>query len=84
MKKYVKPELFYEHFELSQHIADCGWEWVNSTNETSCNAKADPNQLGAVTDYLFTSTTGGCVLNENIYEDYCYHNGSFGAQTFKS
>ena len=25
MKKYVKPEIYYENFELSQHIADCGW-----------------------------------------------------------
>lgn len=35
MKKYVKPELFFESFELSQSIAACGID-VNSADEHAC------------------------------------------------
>ena len=33
-KKYEKPKIIYEKFDLSQHIADCAWELTNSTKET--------------------------------------------------
>ena len=36
MKAYVKPELFYERYELSKHIADCGIEFKNSTKVEEC------------------------------------------------
>ena len=29
MKNYVKPELFFESYELSQNIAACGWDMKN-------------------------------------------------------
>ncbi len=47
MKKYVKPELYYENFELSQHIAACGID-VNFSSGTdySCNPKLDGSFLG--------------------------------------
>ena len=35
MKNYVKPELFYERYELSQHIADCAWEVNYEKTETA-------------------------------------------------
>ncbi len=83
MKKYVKPELFYEQFELSQHIADCAWELTNSTKET-CSALADPDFLPGLPN-LFMNSENGCVLipGEN-YGDYCYHDGAQGANVFAS
>ena len=41
MKKYVKPELFYERYELSEHIADCLWEWQDYTAKEVCVAHPD-------------------------------------------
>lgn len=85
MKKYVKPELFYEHYELSQHIADCAWELTNSTKET-CSAKADSDYLPHLSGAnLFIDTDYGCVLipGEN-YSDYCYHDGAQGVNVFAS
>ena len=82
MKKYVKPELFYEHYELSQHIADCAWE-LTSNDEYSCSAEADTGKIDALPN-LFMSTTSGCVLNEKIYHDFCYHGGAGGVNSFKS
>ena len=45
MKPYIKPELFYERYEVSQHIADCAWEWENSTDPNNCMALPDQGKL---------------------------------------
>ena len=72
MKKYVKPELFYEHFELNQHIADCGWE-LNHTAD-NCTAQADSNHWGdAYNKQLFATEGQGCTVTD--VERYCYQNG---------
>jgi hypothetical protein len=83
MKKYVKPELFYERYELSQHIADCAWEWSNYTNKSTCIATPDQDKIPLGDVSLFTGSLG-CTLPEEIYEDFCYQNGGPGANTFKS
>ena len=84
MKKYVKPELFYEHYELSQHIADCAWE-LTSADTTNCSAKADPDfQAVAGLPNLFMSDNTSCVLNEKTYQAYCYHGSTGAFNTFKS
>lgn len=85
MKKYVKPEMFYEHFELTQHIADCAWELTNSTKDT-CSAQADPDYIPHLVDRnLFMSEGAGCMLipGQN-YEDVCYHGSVQGANVFAS
>lgn len=74
MKKYVKPELFYERYELSQHIADCQWE-MNLKNENECIAESDPEAWGGQYTTLFTDYDR-C---ENIdWENYCYQTGNSG------
>lgn len=90
MKKYVKPELVYEKFELSQHIADCAWELTNFTKDT-CSAEADPDYLKPYYDlgYKLFMSGPSCVLipqsepNGN-YSDYCYHDGAQGVNVFAS
>lgn len=78
MKKYVKPELFYEHFELSQHIADCGWELKHANG--ACKAEPDENHWGpgALDSFgtLFTSALNCDNQTDGGYQDYCYENGS--------
>ena len=85
MKKYVKPELFYEHYELSQHIADCAWELTTlkmDCKETGA-ATADPLKLPGFPN-LFVSEVNGCVLLEAYYQDFCYHGGAGGVNVFNS
>lgn len=83
MKKYVKPELFYEKFELTQHIADCAWE-LNSPDKDSCEALADPDYLPGFPP-LFMSDAKGCSLIPGVnYQDYCYHDGAQGVNVFMS
>lgn len=85
MKKYVKPELFYEHYELSQHIADCAWELTNSTEDT-CSAEADTDYLPMYVNMnLFESDVNGCALIPGTnYDDFCYHDGAQGVNVFAS
>ena len=40
MKKYVKPELYYERFELTQTIADCAWQ-MNNASSYVCEGEGD-------------------------------------------
>ena len=78
MKKYVKPELFYERFELSQHIADCAWE-LTQGDENTCSAKPDHEfGSGALVGLsnLFTNK-GHCGLVAGVnYDWFCYHTGT--------
>lgn len=54
MKKYVKPELFYESFELNTQIAACAFDAYNNTDAGVCAFKGD--SVGDDADYIFTSS----------------------------
>ena len=83
MKKYVKPELFYERFELTEHIAACAWD-MNNLNKESCTASADEDYIpDLVGQTLFMESTG-CSLNPSNYADYCYHGNVNSANAFRS
>lgn len=84
MKKYVKPELIFEQYELNQHIADCAWEMNNLSKEV-CDASFDEKMVNSgVFGKLFTETVGTCDLTSNTYQDYCETNGPDGINTWKS
>lgn len=74
MKKYVKPELFYERFELNQHIADCMWE-MTASNKTVCSAAPDAN-MGYNPGNLFIDSLAACTLKDHQYGDFCYENAA--------
>lgn len=79
MKKYVKPELFYEKYELSQHIADCQWELQYGKNQ--CVATPDPEDMPGYDKTLFSAELSCDITN---YEDYCYQNGTGAIKVFIS
>lgn len=80
MKKYVKPEIYYENFELSQHIADCGWE-LKAANENTCYAKGDTSWGYSDDVKAFINNSGICDIQP---EGYCYTNGSSAVGLYKS
>lgn len=89
MKKYVKPELFYERYELSQHIADCAWEYNRLYAQNACPAVADQQKLPNFQN-LFTSALG-CHYKTDAtdgtgsgYQNYCYEDGADGIRVFAS
>ena len=84
MKNYVKPELFYERYEVSQHIADCAWEWKNNTNVNDCRAEADSLKLPGYPN-LFLNRDNGCDNTNPVqYENYCYQPGADGIKLHMS
>jgi hypothetical protein len=78
MKPYVKPELNFESYELSQHIAACRWDWVNSTDKSACYAEYDFDVYGTGSGsmvHLFIDLPN-CNVTENAAMDYCYTTGT--------
>lgn len=71
-KPYVRPELYFESFELSQNIADCGWE-LQSADENICHAVADETKLG-LPFTIFQESVSTCQLNSRNF--YCYQPGT--------
>lgn len=80
MKKYVKPELFFERYEVSRHIAACTWD-LNSPIEGVCNFKGDPTQDPSLSpEYILLTENRAC----NFEGPYCYMNAEGGLNTFNS
>lgn len=85
MKKYVKPELIYERYELSQNIAACAWDMNNTQQELSCVGTADETIFGfPMTGKLFASDRGCMYDFYGGVEEYCYHAGGEFSNIFQS
>lgn len=69
MKKYVKPEFYFENFKLAQHIASCGWD-MNSGDVHSCTATGDPD-WGYPEDVNVFVVGDGSPCEVEV-ESYCY------------
>lgn len=74
MKKYVKPELFFESFELSQSIAACGID-VNLGDTNSCTPSLDPDFWEGL-DLTVFSAERSCDITPDAIEVYCYTYGT--------
>ena len=78
MKKYVKPELFFESFELSQQIAACEFDSNNSIDgNPTGNCKftgGDDSFFPGLVIFLDRCGNDG---SRNAYDlGVCYHNSS--------
>ena len=72
MKNYVKPELFFESYELSQNIAACGWD-MNQGDPVNCVATGD-TKWGNPELTVFADANAECK-GINL-EGYCYENSA--------
>lgn len=76
MKKYVKPDVAFEGFELSQHIAGgCDFR-MNHSDTMTCSVQ---EAIGEGTSLPVTGlfTDGGVCTQPG--QDYCVYNGGNGA-----
>ena len=80
MKQYVKPELYLESFELSQHIAGCSLVLQSAEPET-CTAQGEVR--GTYYEKLFLQGTQVCTCGVEM-DAYCYTNGTFSITTINS
>ncbi len=82
MKTYVKPELYFESFELSQHIASCDLKLNNQSHRTCKIVGHEENTGSAFWDleqelknsFIDFTACAGNVVGEA--EFYCYTNGA--------
>lgn len=83
MKPYVKPELYYENFELAQHIAGCSMSEINSVDVTSCTAKGTISSVFGTdhSDAWFVDGNNNCTTKA---EGYCYTNSLMVSSTINS
>lgn len=79
MKQYVKPELYYEDFQLSTSIAVCAFD-MNMSDKNSCVAVGDPEYV----DPEIMLYIDGNVCNITQVEDYCYQPGADAYRVFNS
>ena len=80
MKKYVKPELFYERYELTEQVAACSWDAYNQMDENNCAFEGDKS-TGLEGLFAFADSTKGCDF---VPEQYCYQPGADGYNSFNS
>lgn len=81
MKKYVKPELFFENYELSQHIAACAWDLNVINNSSVCGFKGDSSYGLEGYVVMMESTVCTAIYDESTY---CYHTSSPEMTLFNS
>ncbi len=73
-KRYEKPQVYMEKFELSHNVAVCDYK-INSGSEHECTIIKD-NCTDDAADF-----TGGFLTKENcstVVNIYCYTNGAEG------
>lgn len=74
MKKYVKPALYFESFDLSQNISACGFD-MNSTESLHCEAVGDPEFLWPK-DFRLLHEWCYMPLDETMGDLICYETGA--------
>ena len=74
MKKYVKPDLIYETYELSYNVANCSAALNHMEQETYCNIH---DFEGIELGYTVFTVNVNCTAGEDQYpEEYCKFTGS--------
>lgn len=77
MKKYVKPDVAFEGFELSRHIAGgCDYR-MNHSDVTSCFVEEAIGAGTFIPQPGQFAHNGACLLPTD--ENYCLYNGVNGA-----
>lgn len=77
-KKYVKPEIYYEVFDLSTHVATCSLDMSNFKKIEECSASMDDYGM----DGNFFNNNANCT--DGPLDDYCYTNGGNNFNIFNS
>lgn len=73
LKKYVKPDLFYENFELSHSVANCSPALNHTENECTLDSWEAPDLYLDAGENVFHSQ---CTITSERLEGYCYWSGS--------
>lgn len=73
MKKYVKPDLYFESFQLNQHIAGCAFDMVDFRDPDTLTCYSHGDEDGEFDfigrDIKYFVTNGVCHIEP---QQYCY------------
>lgn len=75
MKTYEKPQIFFESFEVSQHVAACGWDMSNSVTPENCSAVGDNVDFTNPPFTIFVEGNNKC-LDKYDSGRFCYENST--------
>lgn len=76
MKKYVKPELILERFELTEQIASCKFDSNNTSMDVAnCWFTGSDEDFGIGHGTYFIDSNVNCTIK---FEGYCYHASTNG------
>lgn len=73
MKKYAKPVIIFENFELNHSIANCSPAMNHSVN--SCDYDND-ELFGLLEEGETVFSLGTCTYTTDILEDFCMQTGT--------
>lgn len=77
MKNYVKPVLYFESFELTQHIAGNCELKLNAT-ENACVASFIPDKTTGAISGVTIYNVDGCLVGPDKYDGFCYYGSANG------
>ena len=84
MKKYIKPTIVIEQFELNHSIASCN----PAMNHSQEACKYESDELYGFIDVDETVFNGGCTFTYdefvNVYEGFCLQTSADGQTLFTS
>ena len=75
MKTYEKPQIFFESFEVSQHVAACGWDMSNSVTPENCSAVGDSVDFTNPPFTIFVEGNNKCLFKFDSGQ-FCYENST--------
>lgn len=80
MKTYVKPQIRYENFALSESVAACnaddGWIYRGNQDKTNCYMETNWSEFENVNPF---TTSGNCNYTETEESCYMLWNSAIGA-----
>lgn len=83
-KKYEKPQVFFEQYELSHSVANCSAALNHSQNDCELDGNEAPNLLLLPGETIFSAGKCSYTMEEIGYEDYCYWTGKSVNNIFTS
>lgn len=83
MKKYEKPVLVFESYELSYNVANCSPALNHGETEMGCSIKIIDGVELEEAETVFTASVN-CGCGESIWEHYCKFTGADIINVFTS
>lgn len=83
-KKYEKPQVFFEQYELSHSVANCSAALNHSENDCVLDGNKVPDLHLDPGETIFSTVNSSCNISDELFEGYCYWTGNADNSIFTS